>query len=192
MSDAKTLTIDTYYGIRESYKMELLPEGSEQLSKICKPYDFDEHKDNPDLKADVLAQSMFDTMFKHGGIGLAAPQVGLLYRVFVVGFEKENKQVFFNPEIVNIAEDESQFDEGCLSFPDLFFKVRRPNWVRLKWQHVTGEWREETFHGLTARVILHEYDHLDGMCFVERVGAARVMIAKEKRAKLRKKKERNE
>ena len=119
------------------------------------------------------------------GLGLSAPQIGKPYRVFVIGYDNSNKQVFFNPEIIYTSEEEEDHLEGCLSFPRLFFKVSRPKQIKVKYQHISGEWRENEYHGLTARCILHENDHLNGICFIERVGKTTLMMAREKERKLR-------
>lgn len=157
------------------------------LKQVCKPFDFA----NPPINPVHLASSLFETMFKHGGLGLAAPQVGLLYRVFVVGYDNSNKQVFFNPEIISTTEAEDEHLEGCLSFKHLFFKVSRPKEIEIKYQHVNGEWKQDKFVGLTARCIQHEYDHLEGICYTERVGKTTLMLAKEKERKMRIKMTRN-
>jgi peptide deformylase len=157
------------------------------LKQVCKPFDFA----NPPIDPIHLASSLFETMFKHSGLGLAAPQVGIPYRVFVVGYDNTNKQVFFNPEIIERSQREDDHLEGCLTFKRLFFKVSRPQEIKVKYQHVNGEWKEDKFVGLTARCIQHEYDHLDGICFTERVGKTTLMMAREKERKMRIKMTRN-
>ena len=151
------------------------------LKHVCKPFDFSDLPENPVH----LASSMFETMFENKGLGLSAPQIGKPYRVFVIGYDNSNKQVFFNPEIIYTSEEEEDHLEGCLSFPRLFFKVSRPKQIKVKYQHISGEWRENEYHGLTARCILHENDHLNGICFIERVGKTTLMMAREKERKLR-------
>lgn len=183
MSDNKMITIDSYHGIRTSEVMKLVSEDDPILHKETIEFDFA----NPPMKPDHLAASLFETMFLHKGVGLSANQVGLPYRVFVTGMDKDNKQVFFNPVILQQSEEEVKLDEGCLSFPNMYMKVSRPIAVRIRWQHVTGEEREETYHGLTGRIILHEYDHMMGKVFTDMVGKTTLMMAKEKRAKFEKK-----
>ena len=157
------------------------------LKQVCKPFDFA----NPPIDPMHLASSLFETMFKNSGLGLSAPQVGLPYQVFVVGYDNTNKQVFFNPEIIETSKDFDDHLEGCLSFKHLFFKIKRPNEIKVKYQHVNGEWKEDKFTGLTARCIQHEHDHLAGVCFTERVGKTTLMMAKEKERKMRIKMSRN-
>lgn len=151
------------------------------LKQKAIPFDFS----NPPIDPIHLASSLFETMFVNKGLGLSACQVGIPYSVFVIGYDNSNKQVFFNPEIIEESEEHDEHPEGCLSFPRLFFRVSRPNKVKIKYQHVNGEWREGEYHGLTARCILHEYDHLNGICYTQRVGKMTLMMAKEKERKIR-------
>lgn len=177
---SKMITIDTYYGIRTHEIYKLVKETDPILRQPTVDFDFS----NPQMDAAYLASSLFETMFENKGIGLSANQIGLPYRVFVVGFEKENKQVFFNPRIVEASLEQVVLDEGCLSFPQLYLKVKRPSWVTVEYQHVNGEQKRDTFHGLTARVILHEYDHMEGKTMLDNVGKTAIMMAREKRKKL--------
>jgi peptide deformylase len=162
----------------ETYK--LVGENDKILSIPTTKFDFSKYRD---LNPVHIAQSMFQTMFANKGIGLTANQVGLNYSIFTVGMDDTNKSVFFNPEIIDAASEMTKEVEGCLSYPGLFLKVERPQWVKMKWQHVNGDWKEETFHGLTARVILHEMDHINGKLFTNSVGSVTLRMAKEKRAK---------
>jgi peptide deformylase len=131
-------------------------------------------KNSIDLKAFV--QDMFDTMYAAHGIGLAAPQIGKGIRVFVVdgttlddveddmtGFKK----VFINPELLDESGDEWEFEEGCLSIPNIREKITRPE--KLKIRYFDEEWNQKTeeYDGMKARIIQHEYDHLDGKMFVD-------------------------
>ena len=166
---------------------DLVPPGSKVLHTKLNEFDFT----NPPIDPMHLASSLFETMFKHSGLGLSAPQVGIPYRVFVVGYDNTNKQVFFNPEIIERSQREDDHLEGCLTFQRLFFKISRPQEIKVKYQHVNGEWKEDKFAGLTARCIQHENDHLDGVCFTERVGKTTLMMAREKERKLRIKMTRN-
>lgn len=167
--------------------LSLVSETNSFLNTPCLPFDFANVPMNPV----ELANSLFTTMFKNKGIGLTANQVGLAWAVFVVGSDDKNKQVFFNPHIIEVSPEEELADEGCLSFPHLYFKVKRPRWVKLGFQHVNGEQREHTFMGITARIILHEMDHILGKTMVQAVGKTTLAMAKEKRRKLLKKMERH-
>ena len=113
-----------------------------------------------------LIDDMFETMRKYNGIGLAAVQVGVLKRIVVMEFE-ENKYVMINPEII-LQEGEQICEEGCLSFPELFYEVKRPEHVIVK--YIDENFNEATLdaHGLLAVVISHETDHLDGTLFIDK------------------------
>ena len=134
--------------------------GDEILRKKSKPVrEFDE-------KLWELLDDMKETMLKNNGCGLAAVQVGVLKRIVVIEFE-ENKYVMINPEII-LQEGEQICEEGCLSFPELFYEVKRPEHVIVK--YIDENFNEATLdaHGLLAIVISHETDHLDGTLFIDK------------------------
>lgn len=106
--------------------------------------------------------SMIDTMIKSHGIGLAANQVGVLKRIIVVS-DKGNIKVFINPEITNFSEEKVPFEEGCLSLPETFLTITRSENIMVKYRDLKGKPRIEKYSGLTARIIQHELDHLDGI-----------------------------
>ena len=106
--------------------------------------------------------SMVDTMIKNEGIGLAANQVGVLKRIIVVS-DEGNIKVFINPEITNFSEEKVSFEEGCLSIPETFLTIIRSENIMVKYRDLKGKPRMERYSGLTARVIQHEVDHLDGI-----------------------------
>ncbi|MBX3474567.1 MAG: peptide deformylase [Planctomycetes bacterium] len=116
-----------------------------------------------------VIEDMFMTMYHARGVGLAAPQVGISRRMYVVncgeGQPPETEIALINPEIVSV-EGEQYSDEGCLSFPGLFAKKLRPAKVTMKAQDVKGNWFEVTGEGLLARAFVHELDHLNGKVFV--------------------------
>ncbi|MDI1240500.1 MAG: peptide deformylase [bacterium] len=125
---------------------------------------------------------MFDTMRDAGGVGLAAPQVGLSQRFFVMDVAKEGQpdpQVFINPEIMSV-EGEQIGDEGCLSFPGLYQSVKRDMRVIVRAQDVKGELIERDLTDLAARCVLHETDHCDGIVFLDRMTALKRELAKRK------------
>lgn len=134
--------------------------------------------DYPDLP--VLIQDMFDTMEAAGGIGLAAPQVGQSIQLFITGypagtdaFFKQNDRypgrVFINPEIIATGGLMQGQTEGCLSIPGIEVSVLRPGHVRLRYQDHLFEHHEESFSGYMARVVQHEYDHLQGRLMTDRI-----------------------
>lgn len=130
-----------------------------------------------------LAADMFETMEKAGGVGLAAPQVGISKRLFVMDVAEDDKQrerrVLINPEIIAI-EGEQVGNEGCLSFPGLYQVVKREMRVIARAQDVKGERFEMDVTDLAARCILHETDHCDGIVFLDRMTPLKRQFAKRK------------
>ena len=121
-----------------------------------------------DIDAEMFGNVLIDRMLELGGVGLSANQVGVNARVFAMG-TKDFQTVLFNPQIVAVSSKNISLDEGCLSFPGVFVKVNRPESVMVKFQNIKGEWVEDEFHGLTARIFLHEYDHMEGNTFKDKV-----------------------
>ena len=132
--------------------------------------------------AKEMADKLFDAMLENNGIGLSANQVGINMQFFVMGHEGAKKYVF-NPEILELASDEVLIKEGCLSFPGMFLPIKRPSWIKVRYQSENGETIEETFTGLTARIFLHEYDHMQGKVFTEKVSKLKLDLANKKRIK---------
>lgn len=140
---------------------EIRKNGDDILAKKCKVVK------KFDNKLHILLDDMLDTMRLHEGVGLAAPQVGILKRVVVVD-AGEGPIELVNPEI--IEESGNQVGaEGCLSVPDVFGEVERPNKVKVKAQDRDGNWFEVEGEELLARAFCHEVEHLDGKLFLERV-----------------------
>jgi peptide deformylase len=141
--------------------------------------------DYPDLQK--LIDNMFETMYHANGVGLAAPQIGRSIRLFIVDaspFEEQEPelkdfvQVFINPEIVSEEGTEWTFNEGCLSIPGIREDVDRKPTLLLRYYDEHFDFYEEEFSGLAARVIQHEYDHIEGKLFVDRIGSfKRTMIS---------------
>jgi peptide deformylase len=129
--------------------------------------------------AGELAVKLAETMLKHGGLGLAAPQIGVPYQAFVIAASPI--LVIFNPKIVYYSDQEVEWEEGCLSFPQMFFKVKRPLEIRMRYQMATSEVVTEKMTGLTARIAQHEYDHLHGKLFIDGVSKLKIQM-EEKRA----------
>jgi peptide deformylase len=129
-----------------------------------------------------LSVNLFDTLKKSGGVGLSAPQAGILKRAFVIdtstliednnGFEKY-KQFFLNPEILWQSSEEVYFQEGCLSIPGIFEEVLRADKIRIKYSDVNFNTIEEELDGIKARGFQHEYDHLEGILFIDRLSPLR-------------------
>ena len=127
-------------------------------------------KEVPEITPRVqdLIKDMFDTMYEANGVGLAAPQVGVRKRIFVVDTTGEDPHVFINPQILETSGEQTG-QEGCLSVPGKSGIVTRPNHVKVKAQDENGEWFELEGEELLARAILHENDHLDGILYVDKV-----------------------
>jgi peptide deformylase len=144
-----------------------------------------------DSELKELVEDMFETMYKRGGVGLAANQVGVLKRVFILDLKAGRhgdggeKMVFVNPEIVH-AEGEVVHQEGCLSLPGLWKKVKRAKKVIVRAQDLDGKEFEIEAEGLLSRAIQHEIDHLNGICFVDRLSPLQKRLALEKYKKLKK------
>lgn len=143
--------------------------------------------DYPNLKE--LIESMFETMDGSEGVGLAAPQIGLSIRLFVIDtalFGEDHpevkgfKKVFINPKIIERSEVQNIYNEGCLSIPSLREDVERPEAVTIKYFDENFVEHEEFYDGIIARVIQHEYDHLEGILFTDRVSPIRRQLLKSK------------
>ncbi|MEZ5346025.1 MAG: peptide deformylase [Pyrinomonadaceae bacterium] len=154
------------------------------LLEVGKPVMEDEF-DN-DLKN--LVGDMFETMYKSHGVGLAAPQVNVSKRLFVMdcsGGEDESQRIaLINPEIIHV-EGEQYGDEGCLSFPGIYTKVKRDLRAVVRYQDINGEMQELDGEDLTARCVLHETDHCDGIVFLDRMSPLKRDLSKRKIKKLR-------
>lgn len=119
------------------------------------------------MKNQTLADEMFDFMVQENGVGLAAPQIGLSRRIFVIGINQK-KSAYFNPEITESSQTQVEFNEGCLSFKGDQCKILRPVEISVRYQDHQGQWHQESFDGLWARVFQHELDHLDGITMWDR------------------------
>jgi peptide deformylase len=136
-----------------------------------------------------LVEDMFETMYAAEGVGLAAPQVGVSRRLFVMDVPKEegesNKIALINPEII-VQEGEQVGDEGCLSFPGIYTTVRREVRTVVRYRDVFGKEQELDCTDLSARCVLHETDHCDGIVFLDRMSVLKRELAKRKIKKLQK------
>lgn len=120
----------------------------------------------------ILADDMLETMYKAPGIGLAAPQVGVLSRLIVLDCVKEDgvaarPVAMFNPEVIASSDDLNTYEEGCLSIPEQFAEVTRPAEVQVAWIDRDGKLKQDTFDGLWATCVQHEIDHLNGKLFID-------------------------
>jgi peptide deformylase len=146
-------------------KRPILIHPDPRLKKVCAPV--------TDITDDLrrLADDMLETMYDAPGIGLAAPQIGILSRLLVVDCAKEGAAprplAMFNPEILASSDETSVYEEGCLSIPEQFAEVTRPKTVDVQWMDANGNLQKETFDGLWATCVQHEIDHLDGKLFID-------------------------
>ena len=138
---------------------KIVLQGDECLTKVCRPVtDFNS-------RLHTLLDDMTDTLLDSGGVGLAAPQVGILRRVVVIDTGEELVELI-NPEIVETSGEQDGM-EGCLSVPGEYWLVKRPNYAKVRAQDRDGEWFEMEGEELIARCICHECDHLDGHIYTE-------------------------
>lgn len=153
-----------------------------RLKKICASV--------PDLNDDLrrLADDMLETMYDAPGIGLAAPQVGVLERLIVMDCVKDGTpepMVMFNPEVLSSSEDLNVYEEGCLSIPEQFAEVTRPAEVRVGWIDQDGNPQERDFDGLWATCVQHEIDHLNGKLFIDYLGPMKRQMITRKSQKMK-------
>ncbi len=154
-----------------------------RLKKLCDPV-----KDiTDDLRR--LADDMLDTMYDAPGIGLAAPQVGVTRRLIVMDCMKApdapRPLILFNPEVTWTSDTLATYEEGCLSIPDIYYDVQRPDKARVRWMDETGASQEETFEGLWATCVQHEIDHLNGKLFIDYLGLMKRQMVTRKMEKLK-------
>jgi peptide deformylase len=144
------------------------------------------------LKQQVAA--MFETMYAAPGIGLAAPQVGVLKRVIVLDIEREDVKTgplfMANPQIIEASDEDATYEEGCLSVPEHYSDVARPAHVRVRYLDREGKTQEMACDGLLATCVQHEIDHLDGVLFIDHISALKRNMILRKLLKARKDAER--
>jgi peptide deformylase len=155
-----------------------------RLKKPCEPI----AAITPDIVA--LAQDMLQTMYDAPGIGLAAPQVGVMKRLIVMDCEKRTDappqpRVLINPAVLWASEELSTYEEGCLSIPEQYADVQRPSEVRVAWTDLDGTAQEQQFDGLWATCVQHEIDHLAGKLFIDYLGPLKRQMITRKMEKLK-------
>ncbi|NBR52538.1 MAG: peptide deformylase [Rhodobacteraceae bacterium] len=155
-----------------------------RLKTVCKPV--------TDITDDIrrLADDMLATMYDAPGIGLAAPQVGVLGRMLVMDCVKGEDEapkpmVLINPEIIWSSDERSTYNEGCLSIPEQYADVERPASVKVRWLGVDGKDHEEQFDDLWATCVQHEIDHLDGKLFIDYLSPMKRQMITRKMQKLK-------
>ena len=160
-----------------------------RLKKVAQPV----ARVTPDIEA--LAADMLATMYDAPGIGLAAPQVGVLQRIFVMDATRDpevepNPMVLINPEIDWTSDEPNVYDEGCLSIPDQYAEVTRPAQVGMRWLGLDGKTHEQEFDGLWATCAQHELDHLNGVLFIDHLSAIKRQMITRRMVKLKREKAR--
>ena len=155
-----------------------------RLKKVCEPV----AAVTPEIGA--LAEDMLQTMYDAPGIGLAAPQVGVLHRLFVMDCAKDKDTparplVLINPRITWTSEDTNTYEEGCLSIPEQYAEVTRPASVRMAWTGLDGKDQEEEFEGLWATCAQHEFDRLGGRLLPDHLGPIKRQLITRRREKLK-------
>jgi peptide deformylase len=159
--------------------MKLIYEHDPVLKEKAESWDFKNH-----VNAAVIESEMLETMRSSNGIGLAANQVGLLRRVFVMKLQDGREIGCFNPWIMFGDNDKITGEEGCLSFPNLWLKVKRDNKITASYLDNTGKQCIIELEGIDARCFQHELDHLDGVTFTEYVSDLKLQLARKKQRKL--------
>ncbi|WP_299361046.1 peptide deformylase [uncultured Paracoccus sp.] len=160
-----------------------------RLKKVCAPLG----RVTPEIE--TLAADMLATMYNAPGVGLAAPQLGVLSRLFVMDCTKDpaaapQPMVLIDPEIVQTSDELNTYEEGCLSIPDQYADVTRPAEVRMRWTGLDGRIHERDFDGLWATCAQHELDHLNGRLFIDHLGAMKRQMITRKMVKLKREMER--
>jgi peptide deformylase len=148
------------------------------LKQIAEPWDFSVDGDAKELEIDLV-----QAMIMNNGIGLAAPQVGISKSVFAIKLTDQVPFCMFNPEIESHSTDLVDSEEGCLSFPNLFLKVKRYSSVRVKYFDRTGQMCIMDLTGTDARCVQHELDHLSGVCFTSKISPLKLALAIKKQRK---------
>jgi peptide deformylase len=124
--------------------------------------------ENFDEEFKSLIERMYAEMYRSDGVGLAAPQVGMPYKFFVMD-DGETKRTVINPKIKSFSEDPITFEEGCLSIPEIFAEIERPKTITVEYYNENGEKIEEELTDYTARIFQHENDHLNGILFTDKL-----------------------
>ena len=171
--------------------LKMIPPSDPRLLMQIAPF-LDENLEKLGFKDRVeLSKVMYDTMAKYGGIGLSANQVGLPFRMFIMGghpqIDNGRVRSVFNPLINDVSEETVSMKEGCLSFPFLFLTITRPKWCHVKYTDENGKDVEEVLHGMNARIFMHENEHMNGYVFTDLVSKFKLKRAEEARKKMIKK-----
>ena len=142
-----------------------------------------------DLDREKVESQLIDSMKHYQGIGLSANQVGIMERVFVMYSDVKKGEIIscFNPKIITQSDNEIVIEEGCLSYPGLWLKVKRPDGIEVEYEDKNGEPQSKAMFGLECRIFLHEYDHMEGTDFTKKVSKIKLDRAKKRQSKMLKK-----
>lgn len=151
---------------------DIVPEDHPLLRQKMEPFDFE----NPPCDPVELANNLIETMHANRGLGLAANQCGLPYRVFALW--STDPLVCFNPRIVDETSEFVQLEEGCLTYPHMFLKIKRPSIIKVRFQNCYNQIYNEKFIGMTSRAFQHELDHLNGVNFLSKANQVHVQRAR--------------
>tara|TARA_A100000164_G_scaffold64740_1_gene53403 strand:+ start:736 stop:1503 length:768 start_codon:yes stop_codon:yes gene_type:complete len=166
----------------------LIPPTDPRLLMRIAPYTDDMLKEFKIEDRKDLSKKMYNSMVKYGGIGLSCNQVGLPFRMFVMGghpqIEDGKVRNCFNPLINDVSPETVLMKEGCLSYPFLFLSIKRPKWVNVKYTDENGETIDEYLHGMSARIFQHENEHMNGYVFTDLVSKMKLERGKKAQSKL--------
>ena len=142
-----------------------------------------------DLDRGTLTENLVETMREYKGIGLSANQCGVMERVFVMYSDVKERKIIscYNPQILEYSENTVDMDEGCLTFPGLWLKVKRPQGIKVEFEDEMGTRQEYQLFGLEARIFQHEMDHMEGTDFTQKVSKLRLDIGLRRQKKMLKK-----
>ena len=173
---------------KEKQVFPLIPPNDPRLLMQVAPFMDDTLEQFGFANRTELSKVMYDNMAKYGGLGLSANQVGLPYRMFVMGghpqIEDGKVRSVFNPLINDVSPESVMLKEGCLSFPFLFLGIKRPKWCSVRYTDENGEEVEETLHGMSARIFMHENEHMNGYVFTDLVSKLKLERAEKVKAKM--------
>ena len=159
-------TLALFINLLYDTSMEILTFGNDLLRQKAVPVA--NIKEKP-LKWKEITQTMIDLLKKGKGVGIAGPQIGLMQQIFVVSIDNDIPRVFINPSLIETSQETIKYEEGCLSVPGIWADVIRPKAVKVQAWNEQGRPFTLEAEGLLARVILHEFDHLEGILFIDRL-----------------------
>ena len=145
-------------------------------------------KCSDEIDRNKVKEDLIDSMQSYQGIGLSANQIGIMERVFVMYSNVKEREIIacFNPKIITMSDKKVLMDEGCLSYPGLWLKVSRPDGVEVTYEDENGELHEKAMFGLECRVFQHEYDHMEGTDFTQKVSNLKLNMALKRLEKVKK------